>query len=267
LLLEVVVFDPPNAKEYPVRDRNYESDPSQSERDRRFGERGFRDREQSGRQRFAERSWRDDDEGFGDDFERPGFEGGGQGGWRQEYSPYGQYGQPNDPYRQGRPSGQTGQRVPGQGFPRGEFGRAQDDFGQRYEPERGASQGFGAYGQGRPQGRFTGRGPKGWQRSDESVLERVNETLEQHPDIDASEIEVTIARGEIVLRGTVDDRRMKRLAEDAIENLPGVKDVRNEIRVQEPQRQQHAGAQYGQPQGQAGTSRDNGGGKGRSERA
>jgi hypothetical protein len=37
--------------------------------------------------------------------------------------------------------------------------------------------------------------------------------------------------GEIVLRGSVPDRRTKRLAEDAIENLPGVKDVRNELRA------------------------------------
>jgi hypothetical protein len=270
-----------------VRDRNYESDPSQPERDRRFGERGgFRDRDQGARQRFAERSWRDEDEGFGDDFERQGFAGGGQGGWRQEYSPYGPYGQQDDPYRQRRASGPRGS---GQGVQRGEPARPQDDFGQRYdrrqewgidrnegygpsqgqrygqgfEPERGASQGFGAYGQGRPQGRFTGRGPKGWQRSDESILERVNETLEQHPDIDATEIEVTIAKGEIVLRGTVDDRRAKRLAEDAIENLPGVKDVRNEIRVQEPHRQQFGQPEPGQPQGQTGASRDNGGGKNR----
>jgi hypothetical protein len=100
----------------------------------------------------------------------------------------------------------------------------------------------------------------------------VNETLEQHPDIDASEIEVTITRGEVVLRGTVDDRRAKRLAEDVIENLPGVKDVRNEIRVQDRQGQEQQGQQHGQqgqtPQQAGGTSeqyrRDNGGGRSRS---
>jgi hypothetical protein len=301
-----------------VRGRNYESDPPQPERNRRFGGGGYgeRRREQSERQRFAERSGRDEDEGFGDDLERQGFAGGAQGGWRQEVDPYGPYGQGGQ-YGSGRQSGPYGQGG-GQGFGRYEQpGRAQNDFGQGYDrrqewgidrnegygagqgygsqrygefdPDRaGPSQGFGPYGQGRPQrGRFTGKGPKGWQRSDESVLERVNETLEQHPEIDATEIEVVCVRGEIVLRGTVDDRRAKRLAEDAIESLPGVKDVRNEIRVQARHDEQRSvqqggaqhgaqsapqsGAQQGARSGQQGDSqqnagRDDGGSRSRSER-
>jgi osmotically-inducible protein OsmY len=78
----------------------------------------------------------------------------------------------------------------------------------------------------REQGRFAGRGPKGYRRSDERVLEDVNQALEDAADIDASEIEVTCQNGEVVLRGSVCDRRAKRMAEDVIEGMPGVKDVR-----------------------------------------
>lgn len=78
---------------------------------------------------------------------------------------------------------------------------------------------------------YAGRGPKGWRRSDDRIREDVNETLEMHPHIDASEIEIEVKEGMVVLRGHVEDRRQKRLAEDVIENLPGVRDVRNEISV------------------------------------
>ena len=194
-------------------------------------------------------------------------QGRGQGG---DYGPQRDFGRQDfgrqDPGRQGWERRQEYgiDRNEGYGSPQG-YGSQR--YGQGFESER-FGQGYGSQGQGFGQGqrgRFTGRGPKGWQRSDESVLERVNETLEQHPDIDASEIEVTCARGEIVLRGTVDDRRAKRLAEDALENLPGVKDVRNEIRVQERQGQGQQG-QAGQQTGGPGAQQagHNGGGRSRS---
>lgn len=76
-----------------------------------------------------------------------------------------------------------------------------------------------------------GKGPKGWQRSDERIREDVNETLARHPEIDASEIEVRVQNCEVTLTGNVDDRRTKRLAEDIVENVFGVKDVENKIKV------------------------------------
>lgn len=78
---------------------------------------------------------------------------------------------------------------------------------------------------------YAGKGPKGWQRSDENIRERVCDTLERDPSVDASEIEVTVKEGMVTLSGKVDHRSVKRRAEDIIENLPGVKDVRNEISV------------------------------------
>jgi len=79
-----------------------------------------------------------------------------------------------------------------------------------------------------------GKGPKGYRRTDERIREDVSEALSQHHEIDASEIEVKVNGGEVILTGTVSERRFKRLAEDIAERCPGVYDVRNEIRVQSP---------------------------------
>jgi osmotically-inducible protein OsmY len=81
-------------------------------------------------------------------------------------------------------------------------------------------------------GNFAGRGPRNYRRSDERILEDVNEQLTRHPMIDATDIEVLVIDSEVTLRGRVDDRIHKRLAEDVAESLPGVKNVKNEIRVQ-----------------------------------
>jgi len=81
------------------------------------------------------------------------------------------------------------------------------------------------------QGRFTGRGPKGWRRSDERIREDVNERLTMHPDIDATDIDVQVRECEVTLTGLVDDRHAKRLAEEVVENISGVKEVNNQIRV------------------------------------
>lgn len=78
---------------------------------------------------------------------------------------------------------------------------------------------------------YAGKGPKGWQRSDENIRERVCDMLERDHDVDASEIEVTVKEGMVTLSGKVDQRSTKRRAEDIIENIPGVKDVKNEITV------------------------------------
>ena len=96
--------------------------------------------------------------------------------------------------------------------------------------------GMSAYGE---RGRYSGRGPKGWQRSDERIREDVSERLADHPHIDASEIEVTVSNGEITLAGTVEDRHSKRLAEDIAESVSGVREVHNQIKVQQGQQAQH----------------------------
>lgn len=81
------------------------------------------------------------------------------------------------------------------------------------------------------QGRHFGKGPKGYQRSDERIKEDVNEALSRHWDLDASDIEVQVQNGEVTLTGTVDSREAKRYAEDAAERSFGVKDVENKLKV------------------------------------
>ncbi|MCB0408564.1 MAG: BON domain-containing protein [Bdellovibrionales bacterium] len=82
-------------------------------------------------------------------------------------------------------------------------------------------------------GDYSGRGPKGWRRSDESIYDHVCECLEDHPDIDASDISVKVKGGVVFLAGRVDHRSTKRLAEDVVVSVAGVKDVRNELLVDE----------------------------------
>jgi hypothetical protein len=80
-------------------------------------------------------------------------------------------------------------------------------------------------------GAFTGRGPKGWRRSDSRILEDVCDALMQDGDVDAAEIEVTTKDGEVTLEGLVSDRRQKRRVEEICDSCLGVKDVHNKLRV------------------------------------
>ena len=141
-----------------------------------------------------------------------------QGSWGQPYANEypsqdweRQYGR--EPY--GQQGWQSYGRQPGQ-YLSGPYGRGQ--YGMQY----------GEYGGGR----YYGRGPKGYQPSDQRILEEINERLTEHVDIDASEIEVKVQSGEVTLTGTVNERYAKRLAEDVAENVLGVKQLHNQIRVQ-----------------------------------
>lgn len=73
----------------------------------------------------------------------------------------------------------------------------------------------------------SGRGPKGYKRSDENIFDDVCETLSLSPAVDASDIEVEVKDGIVFLKGSVADRETKRLSEYIIESIPGVDDVQN----------------------------------------
>jgi hypothetical protein len=129
----------------------------------------------------------------------------------------------------------------------GYFGREPYD---RYDRDRfdrenygwyGGGYGGGTYGRGsvyaggwgREAGResYFGRGPRGYRRSDERIREEINDRLTWHPDVDASDIEVRVEAGEVTLTGVVEDRRAKRLAADIADDVFGVQDVHNELKV------------------------------------
>ena len=59
----------------------------------------------------------------------------------------------------------------------------------------------------------------------------MSDRLTEHGDLDASGIEVDVSGGVVTLTGTVDDRWAKRLAEDIVERVAGVRDVMNQLRV------------------------------------
>jgi osmotically-inducible protein OsmY len=103
-----------------------------------------------------------------------------------------------------------------------------------------------------------GKGPKGYQRSDERIREEIADNLMRHPQIDASEIEIEVREGMVTLKGTVDDRQVKYMLEDEVEGVLGVKDVTNQVRVQKESKSSGShmgeGTQSGMSAGQGGKS-------------
>jgi len=223
---------------------------SDREQDARGGY-GGRAREASGRDRWSERNGYGpggrsfDDGGRGGGWS-PRSEGyGGQGYGRQDYGGAQAYG------AQGYAGGTTG----GHGWRGSSYERGMGgDYGRGYgyQRERGASSGGGFGGQTADPytqsvadgdfggwrknigegGEHRGRGPKGYQRSDERIREDVSDRLSDDSWLDASQIEVAVKDCEVTLSGTVPDREAKRRAEDLAEQVSGVKHVQVNLRVQ-----------------------------------
>jgi osmotically-inducible protein OsmY len=78
---------------------------------------------------------------------------------------------------------------------------------------------------------YTGRGPRGYQRSDARMFEDICDRLTVDPRIDASDVEVDVKQGEVTLRGSVRSREEKRAAEDIVEHIMGVREVNNHLKV------------------------------------
>ncbi|MDB5901227.1 MAG: transport-associated protein [Betaproteobacteria bacterium] len=75
------------------------------------------------------------------------------------------------------------------------------------------------------------RGPKGYERSDDRIMEDLCEHLMNLDDIDSSDVEVRVSKGVVVLEGTVRERFMKYEIENIAATTLGVKDVENNITV------------------------------------
>jgi len=125
---------------------------------------------------------------------------------------------PQDPYRESS-GGQSGG---------GQYGGGQYGGGQ----SGGGASGMSG-GQRMPSqpGQHRGKGPQGYQRSDERIREHVCEALTDDEHLDATNIQVTVKDGEVTLAGTVEDRAAKRMAEDIAERCSGVRDVTNQLKV------------------------------------
>jgi hypothetical protein len=174
------------------------------------------------------------DGSFGGDYARDtGWSGGGS---HDDYTPprWGGQGAPGDwigSYRSGRGTSSVGY---GPGQSRGTYGQDDRNLG-------GSAAAYGGDGSTAAlRGvSYRGRGPKNWRRSDERIGEEVNERLTHHDGVDATDIEVTVEDGEVTLNGRVATRWEKRVAEDVVDLVSGVRDVHNRLTVSE--REPHIG--------------------------
>ncbi len=80
-------------------------------------------------------------------------------------------------------------------------------------------------------GPHSGKGPKGYKRSDDRIKEEVCEALTHHPEIDPSELEVDVKDGIVQFTGKAESRQIKSMVEDLAENINGVTDIKNDIRI------------------------------------
>jgi len=133
-----------------------------------------------------------------------------------------------------------------------DYGARDRDQSPGYQPYTRGSQEFGPEGYGAPSryssartsarewtsserwrvpGPFVGRGPKGYKRSDERIKEEICDRLTSHGLLDASDIEVQAQNGEATLTGYVDSREAKRAAEDCVEDVVGIREVHNHLRI------------------------------------
>lgn len=87
-----------------------------------------------------------------------------------------------------------------------------------------------------------GRGPKGYQRSDERLKEMICERLSDDPDIDPSDVSLEVKNGEVTLEGQVEDRATKYQIEELVDGCGGVREVHNRLRVASRQGMQAGGA-------------------------
>jgi osmotically-inducible protein OsmY len=78
---------------------------------------------------------------------------------------------------------------------------------------------------------YAGKGPKNYIRPDDAVLDDVVDLLTRHQEIDATEVDVHVEKGEVILTGSVPEERSKLLAAEVIKLVPGVKKVSNRLRV------------------------------------
>lgn len=228
----------------------YEEEPGR----RGAGNRGNRER------------WRDTDYDERESTERPGggyglggaergYNMGGYGGmgsYEQGYSPRsydrmldlaeGYYGAGDEDYGRAR---EEDERYwfernwgKGGGYAAGAAGLGREPFGDEWRSdERSGGQLWGREELRRgslewtARSRGLGKAPKGYTRSDERIREDICERLMNSP-YDASDVEVRVKNGEVTLTGHVRHRAEKWGIEDVIEDVVGVHDVHNQVRIQ-----------------------------------
>ncbi|HEU4620812.1 MAG TPA: BON domain-containing protein [Burkholderiaceae bacterium] len=74
-------------------------------------------------------------------------------------------------------------------------------------------------------------GPKGYQRSDERLREEICERLLHEHRVDVEDVSVRVESARVTLEGSVPERRMRYLIEDIVDDVHGVQDIENHLRV------------------------------------
>jgi hypothetical protein len=181
--------------------------------------------------------------------------GRGFGGWRGESDEYqgmgrggrdyggvmgGSYGGMGSAYGMGGMGGAYGSYGAGGSSGAGSYGAGRGGDWRRDEGWRG-DEGW-RESRGRDEGggmmdrlkegvrKLTGRGPKGYKRSDDRIRDDVSERIARSW-IDSENVEVRVEGGEVTLTGTVVRREDKRQLEDIAEDVFGVEEVHNHLRV------------------------------------
>jgi hypothetical protein len=160
--------------------------------------------------RSSDHGWRS--AGDGGSYGEPSSSGQG---WQQQFGQPPRSGNPGDYARYGYEGGPGFQS------------RQQDRYGGYY----GQSAGLADQERWPTQGPHAGKGPKDYQRSDDAIRDDVCETLTRHGNIDASDINVSVHNGEVTVSGNVPDKHMRREVEDVLDDMSGVKDVNNQLRI------------------------------------
>lgn len=156
-------------------------------------------RRERGEEHAARDEWRGEYRGYGDPSRRE---------WRDEYRP-----EVDPPWVERGPEGRRG---------RG------DTRGLVEWEDRGPIKWLGdkfREATGRPS-----RGPKGYTRSDERIFDDVCERIARS-GVDADDVEVKVEKREVTLTGTVRSRAEKWRLEEVAEDVFGVEDVHNHLRV------------------------------------
>lgn len=79
--------------------------------------------------------------------------------------------------------------------------------------------------------RYRPQGPRGYQRSDERILEDICDRLTRSGRLDVKDVEVRVDSGVVTLEGSVPDRLQKYRVEDIVDDVFGVRDLFNRLRV------------------------------------
>jgi BON domain len=78
---------------------------------------------------------------------------------------------------------------------------------------------------------YSGKGPRGWKLTDQKMMERVCEVLLHSHEVDPTDIEVFVKDHVVTLKGKIRSKGMRRVAEDLVGSVPGVRDVFSELKI------------------------------------